>query len=86
MAIRMVLQGEYESLRQFVFALESAPEFVIIDDLQHCLVDAALDVEVAAAPALEPGRYAGVAQRQLEFGLAEVLDGRRERRRTALAA
>ncbi|MQA30112.1 MAG: hypothetical protein GEU82_09775 [Luteitalea sp.] len=33
MAIRMVLQGDYESLRQFVFELESAPEFVIIDDV-----------------------------------------------------
>lgn len=33
MAIRMVLQGDYESLRQFVYALEVAPEFVIIDDV-----------------------------------------------------
>jgi Tfp pilus assembly protein PilO len=33
MTIRMVLQGEYESLRQFVYELESAPEFVIIDDV-----------------------------------------------------
>jgi Tfp pilus assembly protein PilO len=33
MTIRMVLQGEYESLRQFLFELESAPEFVIIDDV-----------------------------------------------------
>lgn len=33
MTIRMVLQGEYESLRQFVFELESAPDFVIIDDV-----------------------------------------------------
>jgi hypothetical protein len=31
--IRMVLQGEYESLRNFIFQLESAPEFVIIDDV-----------------------------------------------------
>ena len=29
----MVLQGDYESLRQFIYALESAPEFVIIDDV-----------------------------------------------------
>lgn len=33
MTIRMVLQGDYESLRQFLFELESAPEFVIIDDV-----------------------------------------------------
>jgi hypothetical protein len=33
MTIRMVLHGEYESLRQFVFDLETAPEFVIIDDV-----------------------------------------------------
>jgi Tfp pilus assembly protein PilO len=33
MTIRMVLQGDYNSLRQFIFALEVAPEFVIIDDV-----------------------------------------------------
>jgi len=33
MVIRMVLQGDYEDLRQFVYALEVAPEFVIIDDV-----------------------------------------------------
>lgn len=31
--IRVELQGDYESLRQFIFDLESAPEFVIIDDV-----------------------------------------------------
>jgi Tfp pilus assembly protein PilO len=31
--IRMVVQGEYENLRRFIFELESAPEFVIIDDV-----------------------------------------------------
>jgi Tfp pilus assembly protein PilO len=31
--IRMVLQGEYANLRQFIYQLESAPEFVIIDQL-----------------------------------------------------
>ncbi|MGC4082075.1 MAG: GspMb/PilO family protein [Vicinamibacterales bacterium] len=31
MTIKMSLQGEYENLRQFIYALESAPEFVIID-------------------------------------------------------
>ena len=29
----MVLQGDYESFRQFIYELESAPEFVIIDDV-----------------------------------------------------
>jgi Tfp pilus assembly protein PilO len=33
MNIRMVLQGDYENLRQFIYALESAPDFVIIDDV-----------------------------------------------------
>jgi hypothetical protein len=31
--IRVDLQGDYESLRQFIFELESAPDFVIIDDV-----------------------------------------------------
>ena len=31
--IRMVLQGDYESLRRFIYELESAPAFVIIDDV-----------------------------------------------------
>jgi hypothetical protein len=31
--IRMVLQGEYANLRQFIYQLESAPEFVIIDEM-----------------------------------------------------
>ena len=30
---RMVLQGDYENLRQFIYHVESAPEFVIIDDV-----------------------------------------------------
>ena len=33
MSIRMVLQGDYDNLRQFIYALEVAPEFVIIDDV-----------------------------------------------------
>ena len=31
--IRMVLQGDYEGLREFIHELERAPEFVIIDGL-----------------------------------------------------
>ena len=30
---RVVLQGDYENIRQFVYDLETAPEFVIIDDV-----------------------------------------------------
>ena len=33
MTIKMVLQGDYRNIRQFIYELESAPEFVIIDDL-----------------------------------------------------
>jgi len=33
MSIRMILEGDYASLRQFIYALEVAPEFVIIDDV-----------------------------------------------------
>ena len=33
MKIRMVLQGEYRNIRQFIYELESAPNFLIIDDL-----------------------------------------------------
>jgi Tfp pilus assembly protein PilO len=31
--IRMALEGEYENLRRFIYELETAPEFVIIDDV-----------------------------------------------------
>lgn len=31
--IRTELSGDYENLRQFIYQLESAPEFVIIDDV-----------------------------------------------------
>jgi Tfp pilus assembly protein PilO len=30
---RIMLQGDYEAIRQFVYELETAPEFVIIDDV-----------------------------------------------------
>jgi hypothetical protein len=33
MTIRMALEGDYEKLREFVYELERAPEFVIIDDV-----------------------------------------------------
>lgn len=31
MVIRMILQGDYDNIRQFIYSLEAAPEFVIID-------------------------------------------------------
>ncbi len=31
--IRVVLQGDYENLRRFIYNLETAPQFVIIDDV-----------------------------------------------------
>jgi hypothetical protein len=33
MKIRMVLEGDYEKLRQFIYALENSPDFVVIDDV-----------------------------------------------------
>jgi hypothetical protein len=33
LGIRMVLQGEYENVRRFIYELESSPQFVIIDDV-----------------------------------------------------
>lgn len=33
MTIRMVLQGDYRRLREFIYELERSPEFVIIDDV-----------------------------------------------------
>jgi Tfp pilus assembly protein PilO len=33
LGIRMTLQGEYEDIRAFIYELERAPEFVIIDDV-----------------------------------------------------
>ncbi|MBI3490490.1 MAG: hypothetical protein HY047_01630 [Acidobacteria bacterium] len=38
---RASFQGEYESLRQFIYQLEGAPEFVIIDDVTLAQTDPA---------------------------------------------
>ena len=40
LAIRVLLQGDYESFRQFLYGIESAAEFVIIDDVAMEQVDA----------------------------------------------
>jgi Tfp pilus assembly protein PilO len=39
--ISMVLEGEYENVRQFIYELETAPSFVIIDDVTLTQGDAA---------------------------------------------
>jgi hypothetical protein len=39
LSIRMVLQGEYEDVRQFIYQLEASPEFVIIDDVMLAQAD-----------------------------------------------
>jgi hypothetical protein len=39
LAIRILLQGDYESFRQFLYDVESAQEFVIIDDVAMEQVD-----------------------------------------------
>src|SRR5712692_1175116 len=31
--MRVILQGDYEGIRRFLYALETAPQFVIIDDV-----------------------------------------------------
>jgi hypothetical protein len=38
---RMVLEGDYQSVRRFVYELESSPEFVIIDDISLTQADPA---------------------------------------------
>jgi len=37
--VRVVLEGDYEAFRQFVYSLETAPEFVVVDDVTISLVD-----------------------------------------------
>ena len=50
--IRMQLEGDYESIREFVYELENAPEFIIIDDVTLAQNDSAmpltLTVELSA--------------------------------------
>lgn len=42
--IRMVLQGEYEAVRRFIYELETAPQFVIIDDITLTQADSATPI------------------------------------------
>jgi Tfp pilus assembly protein PilO len=38
--IRTIIQGQYENVRQFIYELESSPEFIIIDDVTLSQADA----------------------------------------------
>lgn len=49
LAIHVVLQGDYENLRRFIYELESAPEFVIIDDVTLTQSDQAKPLTLALA-------------------------------------
>jgi len=44
LVISMILQGKYADFREFVYALESAPEFLIVDDVQLSEGSAANDL------------------------------------------
>ena len=48
---RIVLEGDYRSVRQFLYQLETTPEFIIVDDVTLAQTDAdkplALTVEVS---------------------------------------
>jgi Type II secretion system (T2SS), protein M subtype b len=41
LVVRVSLEGDYESFRQFVYALETSPEFVVVDDVTISFVDPA---------------------------------------------
>lgn len=39
LVVHVSLEGDYEAFRQFIYALETAPEFVIVDDVSISQVD-----------------------------------------------
>lgn len=41
LVVHVSLEGDYDAFRQFIYALETAPEFVIVDDVSISQVDAA---------------------------------------------
>jgi hypothetical protein len=47
LAIRVLLQGDYENFRQFLYDLESAPEFVIVDEVAMEQIDPAKPLSFA---------------------------------------
>jgi Tfp pilus assembly protein PilO len=57
----MVLQGDYEDVRRFIYALESASEFVVIEDVglvQGSEPDAPLVVTLTVATYYRAGPHA----------------------------
>jgi Tfp pilus assembly protein PilO len=41
LVVHVSLEGDYEAFRQFIYALETAPEFVVVDDVTISFVDQA---------------------------------------------
>jgi hypothetical protein len=41
LVVHVALEGDYEAFRQFIYALETAPEFVVVDDVTISFVDQA---------------------------------------------
>jgi len=41
LVVHVSLEGDYEAFRQFIYALETAPEFVVVDDVTISFVDPA---------------------------------------------
>lgn len=39
LVVHVSLEGDYEAFRQFIYALETAPEFVVVDDVTISFVD-----------------------------------------------
>jgi Tfp pilus assembly protein PilO len=39
LVVRVSLEGDYEAFRQFIYALETAPEFVVVDDVTISFID-----------------------------------------------
>ena len=39
LVVGVALEGDYEAFRRFIYDLETAPEFVIVDDLKIAMVD-----------------------------------------------
>ncbi len=71
----MVLQGEYENIRRFVYELETAPEFVIIDDVTLTQADAAkpLTLTLELSTYYRLGAMAPERRRQVLLGVLVVL-------------
>ena len=57
LAIKVLLQGDYESFREFLYDLESAPEFVIVDEVAMEQTDPAkpLSFAVGLSTYFRPG-------------------------------